>query len=142
MQTYMNLTNFLATFVAIAVIDIFGRKQLLMYGGVGMTIAMLGMGFIPDPTENPDATTSTNGAIFVILAIFYIASFAASWGPTVWTYEAEMYPLVHRSRCMAMATLTNWVGNYIIAQFSPVLLGMYGMSTFHIFAVFCVICVL
>merc|ERR1711908_106316 len=55
----------------------------------------------------------------------------------VWVYCAEIFPLKHRSRCVGLTTMSNWVGNYSIAQFTPMLLEAVGFGTFFLFALAC-----
>lgn len=40
---------------------------------------------------------------------------------------------------MAIATTANWVGNYIIAQATPVMFGLFGFGTFYVFGGFCIL---
>eukprot|EP00933_Yihiella_yeosuensis_P081770 TRINITY_DN95453_c0_g1_i1.p1 TRINITY_DN95453_c0_g1~~TRINITY_DN95453_c0_g1_i1.p1 ORF type:complete len:123 (+),score=24.31 TRINITY_DN95453_c0_g1_i1:127-495(+) len=48
-----------------------------------------------------------------------------------------MFPLKYRARCMGLTTMANWVGNYIVAQFTPVLLEAFGFGTFLLFGICC-----
>eukprot|EP00929_Paragymnodinium_shiwhaense_P040083 TRINITY_DN20957_c0_g1_i3.p1 TRINITY_DN20957_c0_g1~~TRINITY_DN20957_c0_g1_i3.p1 ORF type:complete len:109 (-),score=13.79 TRINITY_DN20957_c0_g1_i3:31-357(-) len=43
----------------------------------------------------------------------------------------------HRSTAVALVTCTNWVGNYIIAFITPVLMDAIHFNTFFVFAAFC-----
>jgi SP family sugar:H+ symporter-like MFS transporter len=62
-----------------------------------------------DPLSTPAA-----GAVLVTFSCLAIAAFATTWGPLVWAVVAEMYPSQYRSRCMAIATATNWLFNFLI----------------------------
>jgi len=50
------------------------------------------------------------GSIF-----FYIACFAISLGPIFWLLISEIYPLKIRGLAMSMATLSNWLFNWLVA---------------------------
>ena len=50
------------------------------------------------------------GSIF-----FYIACFAISLGPIFWLIIAEIYPLKIRGLAMSIATLSNWLFNWLVA---------------------------
>lgn len=45
------------------------------------------------------------GAIFIYL---YVLSFASTWGPVVWVYQSEIFPLRVRGKAVGLATLSNW----------------------------------
>eukprot|EP00415_Alexandrium_ostenfeldii_P000590 UN0590 len=45
-----------------------------------------------------------------------------------------MFPLRSRSRCVGLTTMSNWVGVYIVSQFTPVLLDALGFGTFLLFS--------
>lgn len=63
----------------------------------------------------------------------FIFNFGYGWGPVVWTYCAEMFPLKYRTKAVGATTDANWVGNIFIAFAPPLLLGTIGFSTFWIF---------
>merc|ERR1719253_1795272 len=74
---------------------------------------------------------------FVAAMLVFITAFAFGWGPVAWVYCAEIFPLRLRSMALGVTTCTCWVGNYIIAHFTPVLLELFHFWTFILFAVFC-----
>mmetsp|Transcript_10766 Transcript_10766/g.20061 ORF Transcript_10766/g.20061 Transcript_10766/m.20061 type:complete len:501 (+) Transcript_10766:81-1583(+) len=142
-QTINAGVNFVATFPALLLADRVGRKGLLVCGAVGMLVTCLALGGYGNAggvTRSPtgDLTpTSGNGQVVVMLAVFiFVVNFAYSWGPIVWVYNAEIYPLKYRSKCIGCTTTANWVGNYIIAQFTPILLDKIGFFTFYVFGFF------
>lgn len=146
LQTCSNTVNFFSTFAAILFVDKIGRKSLLLYGALGMFVTCMLMGSLGTAyftKEQNGALTSQSPAasVTVVVIMFtFILSFACSWGPVVWVYCAEMFPLRLRSRLMGMATMANWVGNYVIAQFTPVFFDRIGFATFFIFAGFSLTC--
>jgi len=145
-QTLVSGVNFLATFPAIFIVDTYGRRCLLCFGAFGMLLACSVMGFIgvgakqADITGDIDSLGQSRSYIMVFTAFFFVVNFAYSWGPTVWVYTAEMFPLRHRARCMGVTTTANWVGNFCIAQFTPMLLERIGFTTFLLFGMFCAVC--
>lgn len=135
--------NFVATFPAIFCSDRLGRVRLLQVGAIAMFLACMAMGITgylcmarADDGEW-HSTSAAGSAVIVAMVLMFIASFAFSWGPVVWVYCAEIFPLKYRSRCMGLATMAMWSGNYCIAQFTPMLLERAGFMTFFIFAAFC-----
>jgi sugar porter (SP) family MFS transporter len=108
----IGLVNFLATFIAIAWIDRFGRRPLLFAGltGMGVSLFLVAVSFAFF-TEAPEGATSvTPGSILTLVALVaFIASFAFSMGPVVWTIISEIYPNRVRGRAIAVATAFNWL---------------------------------
>lgn len=141
-QTISNLVNFLATFPALMFADRYGRCSLLRWSASGMLFACICIGVVSNmilvTTEDGSyASTSIVGSYIVVaLVLFFVVNFAYGWGPIVWVYNSEIFPLRWRSRCVATATCTNWIGNYLIAQCTPILLGKIGFMTFYIFGAF------
>jgi len=138
LQTAMTLVNFLSTFPALHLADRCGRTQLLQWSATGMTLACVGMGSLGHFYEDQDGGASQMLAFGIVTMIFmFVANFAYGWGPMVWVYNSEIFPLRHRSRAMAVATCSSWMGNFIIGQSTPILLGLFGFKTFYIFGMFC-----
>lgn len=126
----VGIVNFLFTIVAIWLVDIKGRKTLLLWGAAGMTItlAFLAITF----------TFSVISGIWVLIAILaYIAFFAASLAPVMWVVTSEMFPTKYRGAAMSFSTAVSWVCTLIVVQFFPwILNNLGGMISFAIFAGF------
>ena len=41
--------------------------------------------------------------------VSFIACFASTWGPAVWVYCAEIFPLRHRARCVGVCTMSHGI---------------------------------
>ncbi|OLP99696.1 putative glucose transporter rco-3 [Symbiodinium microadriaticum] len=141
-QTCTSLVNFLATFPALLLADVCGRRSLLWWSALGMmvastSIAAFGHAATARPENNTDVGAGKYGSYVVVsMVFFFVANFAYGWGPIVWVYSSEMFPLRYRSQCMAAGVCASWIANYAIAQGTPVLLGKLGFFTFYFFAVF------
>jgi len=141
MQWATCMVNFLSTFPALFLIDKYGRRALLMWSSIGMTISCLTMGTFGYMMQS-DVKSGEPIPEFVKMGIvasifLFVVNFAYGWGPVVWVYCAEIFPLRHRARCVALCAMANWIGNFIIAQCSPFLLDRLQFLTFYVFAVFC-----
>jgi sugar porter (SP) family MFS transporter len=136
--------NVLATFIAVAWVDRFGRRPLLLTGLVGMTVSLAAVGASFAALEKrPEggATSTTVGGIVTVLAlVVFIASFAFSMGPIVWTLISEIYPNRVRGRAISVATAVNWLAAFLVAQFFLSVVDAIGESTtFFVFAALCVV---
>jgi len=148
--TINNFVNFLSTFPAVMLADHAGRRSLMLWSSVGMTLAcslmgLMGLLFVTkseNPEEGGEAWEVSNhgaGWVIAISAFFFVFNFAFGFGPIVWVYCAEIFPLRYRARCIGVTTVANWIGNFLIAQFTPMLLEYIQFSTFFVFGFFCFI---
>jgi len=139
----VGVVNVLATLIAIAWVDKFGRKPLLFAGLIGMTVGLVAIAaafaFL-DRHPTTGGGPSVTGIVTLIAMIVYIASFAFSLGPVVWTLIAEIFPNRIRGKAMAVCTAFNWGAAFIVsATFLSIMNAIGESTTFLIFAVLCVI---
>lgn len=134
--------NVAATFIAVAFIDRLGRRKLLLAGLVGMALSLVVVGaafeFITRATAGHPVATSTAGIVTLVALVIFIACFAFSMGPVVWTVINEIFPGHIRGRAVAVATAVNWASAFIVSQVFLSLINVIGDSfTFWLFASFC-----
>lgn len=67
--------------------------------------------------NNPQATPAP-GNVLIVFSCLFIAAFATTWGPIVWAVVGEMYPSRYRAPCMALATASNWLWNFLMSFFT------------------------
>ena len=138
--------NVLATFIAVAYVDRFGRRPLLLAGLVGMTASLVTVGccfHFMDGADTSGAGTggpTTAGIVTLVALVVFIASFAFSLGPVVWTVINEIFPTRVRGRAVAFATAVNWGAAFLVSQFFLTLIDDLGTSgTFFLFAAVAVV---
>jgi sugar porter (SP) family MFS transporter len=137
--------NVLSTFIAIAFIDKVGRRLLLLVGliGMGVSLAVVGAAFhfiAPASGAVAGSGPTPAGIVTVIALVVFIASFAFSLGPVVWTVINEIFPAQIRGRGVALATAVNWGSAFLVSQFFLSLVDRLGSAlTFWLLAVFCVL---
>lgn len=132
------LTNVLATFIAIALVDRWGRKPILKLGFSGMAICMGILGYmfhsgISNPTEQYAA---------VIVLLIFIVGFAMSAGPLIWVLCSEIQPLAGRDFGVTCSTMANWIANMIIGATFLTLIDTIGSpNTFWLYGVMNIVCI-
>ena len=135
--------NVLATFIAIAFVDGWGRRKLLLTGliGMGVSLTVVGVAFRFIKPAHAGATAPTSAGIVTVVALVaFIVSFACSMGPVVWTVINEIFPGRIRGRAVAVATAVNWGAAFVVSQGFLSLVDAIGNSyTFLLFALFCAI---
>jgi len=130
-QVTIGLVNVVFTFVAIFSIDKWGRKPLLYLGVGGAVISLVVIGVL-------FALGITSGPWILVAILAFIACFAFSFGPVCWVVVGEIFPNAIRGKAMALATLSLWIGNFLVGQLTPVMFNNLGSSgTFWLFALCC-----
>lgn len=103
------------TLVALATVDHWGRRPLLVTGGVIMAASMTLLGFL----FNGHAV----GLWALLTVVVYIAGFSLSWGPVVWVLLAEIFPNSIKAKAMAIAVAAQWIANLFVSWSFKVLDG-------------------
>jgi len=120
---------FAASWVAVFTIERFGRRTLMLFGAVGMSISMAVLA-IADSFEN-----SQGGIAAVVFLFVFNTFFAIGWLGMTWLYPAEIVPLRIRAPANALSTSGNWAFNFMVVMITPVAFSSIGYKTYIIFAV-------
>lgn len=117
--------NVASTVPGMYAIDKWGRRPMLLYGAIGMSISQL----IVAVCGTLSTGQHDNGEIFiknlggqqaaVAFVCIYISIFAATWGPLVWVVTGEIFPLKTRAKSLSITTATNWLLNWALAYSTP-----------------------
>ncbi|CAE6489073.1 unnamed protein product [Rhizoctonia solani] len=120
-QIILGAVNFGCTFLGLYVMERFGRRVPLMVGGVWQAIWLFifaAAGTARDPTlpENQNI-----GKLMIVSACLFILGYASTWAPGIWILIGETFPTRTRAKQGALATASNWVWNFLIAFFTPLI---------------------
>ncbi|KAI9680152.1 MAG: High-affinity glucose transporter rgt2 [Trizodia sp. TS-e1964] len=138
-----NVVNVISTFPGLYMVEAWGRRRLLMFGAIGMSVCQFIVAI--DGTVKPQDGGSAGKAVIAFVCI-YIFFFACSWGPVAWVVTGEIFPLKVRAKSLSMTTATNWLLNWAIAYSTPYLTdpgpgnANLGAKVFFIWGSFCVVC--
>jgi MFS transporter, SP family, arabinose:H+ symporter len=120
-------TNLVATLIAMAFIDRFGRKPLLLIGGIGMAFCLFGVAGV--------FYTHQHQSMLLWFLVGFIAFFAMSQGAVIWVYLSEIFPTRVRARGQALGSSAHWIMNAIISGVFPILAKTSGAYPFAFFGV-------
>lgn len=144
------IINVVMTLPAILYLDKIGRRPALIFGSFFMMIWLFISGSLqavyghPNDFTNPrldqitwvvQGNKSASSAI-VACSYLFVATFATTWGPTSWTYPAEIFPSKVRAKAVSLATASNWFWNMVLAFAVPPLLWNINWKMYMIFATF------
>lgn len=127
----VGLVNVLATFIAIGLVDRWGRKPTLKLGFLVMAIGMGTLGTM----MNIGMDTPTAQYFAILMLLMFIVGFAMSAGPLIWVLCSEIQPLKGRDFGITCSTTVNWIANMIVgATFLTMLNTLGSAHTFWIYA--------
>ncbi|HET9872730.1 MAG TPA: sugar porter family MFS transporter [Propionibacteriaceae bacterium] len=137
-----SVINIGTTLIAIATIDKFGRKPLLVIGSAGMTVTLATMAVIFGTARVVDGNPVLEGAqgpIALIAANLFVVAFGMSWGPVTWVLLGEMFPNRMRAAALSLAAGGQWVANWIITVTFPGLKDVSLALAYGLYAMFALI---
>jgi MFS transporter, SP family, xylose:H+ symportor len=112
------------TLVALVTVDRWGRKPLLVAGGVIMAASMFALGLLFDK--------GVENIWPLVAAVTYIAGFSLSWGPVTWVMLAEIFPNSIKGKAMAIAVAAQWIANLFVSWSFKILDGSSALNAmFH-----------
>ncbi len=107
----VGLVNVLATFIAIGLVDLWGRKPTLKLGFAVMAIGMGALSYMMGHSH----MTGFEQYFAIAMLLMFIIGFAMSAGPLIWVLCSEIQPLKGRDFGITLSTATNWIANMIIS---------------------------
>ncbi|XAR66801.1 hypothetical protein NMG60_11013140 [Bertholletia excelsa] len=124
-----------STVVSIATVDRWGRRALLIGGGIQMIICQVVVSIILGVKFGNDKELSKGFSILVVVVIcLFVAAFGWSWGPLGWTVPSEVFPLETRSAGQSITVAVNLLFTFIIGQCFLSLLCAFKFGIFLFFA--------
>lgn len=138
----VGLINVLATFIAISVVDKWGRRPILFTGYAIMAASMAALALMMSKVSAGGTVSATHYLSLVMLALFIIG-FAMSAGPLAWVLCSEIQPLRGRDFGVTVSTATNWVVNMILTvSFLSLIAALGQANTFWFYAALNLICII
>ncbi|MCA5006313.1 sugar porter family MFS transporter [Sphingobacterium bovistauri] len=125
-------TNVLFTLLGMSIIDMVGRKKLLLWGAIGMFIFLM-------LTAYGLKGEASSYLLFYIIG--FIACFALSQGAVIWVFLAEIFPNEVRAQGSSLGSTTHWVFAALISWIFPIIVEGNAQGGFYIFLLYAVMVV-
>lgn len=128
----IGVTNLVFTLIGLALIDNFGRKQLMYIGSFGyiVSLSLVAMAFF----------LGWQGMAVPVFLFIFIAAHAIGQGTVIWVFISEIFPNHLRASGQALGSSTHWVLAAVIPSFIPILFAQVGAG--FVFAFFAFMMVL
>ena len=124
----IGVTNLVFTLIGMRLIDVLGRKQLMLIGSLGYIISLTMVAF---------AFYSQLGSVVLLLSIMlFIASHAIGQGAVIWVFISEIFPNTVRANGQAFGTGIHWIFAALITLVGPIVIDIYKENPWPIFAFF------
>ena len=142
-QIILGTVNFVSTVFGLWLISVVSRRKCLMGGAAWMFVCFMVFASLgrfklthPDGTNDPAI-----GGAMIAFSCLFIAAFASTWGPLVWTVVSEMYPTKYRAVCIGIATCANWIFTFLIGFCTPFITASIGFAYGYVFAGCCFVAI-
>ena len=124
--------NFIATIIALPLVDKVGRRRLMLIGSSGLAIIYLFMSFA--------YANGILGLPVLMLVLAAIAIYALTLAPVTWVLLSEIFPNRIRGMAVSIGTFALWVACFILTYTFPLINA--GLGASGSFGLYCAICVL
>ncbi|PKX92235.1 sugar porter family MFS transporter [Aspergillus novofumigatus IBT 16806] len=119
-------------FFIIFVLDRVGRRRPMMFGAIGISIALICEAALNSQNVDGSRHGYSIGGVAFLFCVTII--FSLSFGPCSWVYMSEVMPMQIRGKGNAFATgIGNWAVATLWAQVSPIALGKLGWKFYFVF---------
>ncbi|MBU3182777.1 sugar porter family MFS transporter [Clostridium psychrophilum] len=114
-------TNMVLTIVSMGMVDRIGRKKLLGFGALSMSICLL--------LVSISFYAHFSGLVVFIFILLSIAAYAVSLAPVTWVVISEIFPTQLRGRAMSICTVLLWLSDFLLTETFPILTQGIGVAT-------------
>merc|ERR1712072_1403142 len=130
---------FMASLIALPLIERSGRRNLMLFGAFGMMASMAILAGSTStgetlPNGAPQLST-TYGVVATVFLFGFNTFFAIGWLGMTWLYPAEVTNLRIRIQANALSTCSNWLSNFLIVMITPPAFANLKWRTYTMFAV-------
>ena len=124
----IGLVNLIFTLIGMRLIDILGRKQLMLIGSVGyiLSLGMVAWAFF----------AHAGSIILLVSILLFIASHAIGQGAVIWVFISEIFPNSVRAKGQSFGTGIHWIFAALITLAGPVVIDVFKVNPWPIFAFF------
>jgi sugar porter (SP) family MFS transporter len=126
-------TFVLFTILAMAVIDLIGRKRIMLIGSIGYIVSLITIAFTF--LKYGSNFTGDGSMVILISLLVYVAAHAFGQGSVIWVFISEIFPNRIRARGQALGSFTHWAMAAAISWTFPMIAEISGGYTFLFYAI-------
>jgi sugar porter (SP) family MFS transporter len=124
----IGVTNMICTLLGLYLIDLVGRRVLMIIGSIGyiISLSMVAMAFF----------LGWQGMAVPIFLFIFIGAHAIGQGTVIWVFISEIFPNHLRAKGQSFGSSTHWIMAAMITIFMPPMLSSANNPGF-VFVIFC-----
>ena len=122
----VGFTMLVFTILAMAVIDHFGRRNLMIAGSLGYIAGLSGAAWA--------FYAKVDGPLLLLSLLVFIAAHGFGQGAVIWVFISEIFPNRVRARGQALGSFTHWAMNAGISWTFPMIAAAAGWMAFAFYA--------
>jgi sugar porter (SP) family MFS transporter len=148
----VGFTMLVFTMAALAIIDHFGRRRLMIWGSLGYIVSLGTVAWafftygdvftkvtkaLETHQEVPAdvaAAVGTGGTVVLVSLLVYVAAHGFGQGAVIWVFISEIFPNRVRARGQALGSFTHWAMNAAISWTFPMIAAAAGWMAFGFYA--------
>ena len=122
--------NLIFTFLAMRMVDSWGRRKLMLLGSIGLAVIyfLLGSSYFFE----------VKGLAILVLVMVAIATYSMTLAPITWVVLSEIFPNSIRGTAMAIATTALWIACFVLTYTFPILNNiLHASGTFWLYGIIC-----
>jgi sugar porter (SP) family MFS transporter len=130
----IGVTNLIFTLAGMKLIDVLGRRQLMIIGSIGyiLSLGMVALAFF----------NNLGPVVLMVSILVFIASHAIGQGAVIWVFISEIFPNNVRANGQSFGTGIHWIFAALITLAGPVVIDLFKVNPWPIFAFFAFMMVL
>lgn len=107
--------NALSTVLAVALIDSYGRRPLIVAGAGSMLLSQVALtGFLIGKESTTGTTTDVLNWLCIAMVLVFVTGFEVGLGAIPWMIGSDLFPDKPRATAMSFGALCNWIANLIV----------------------------
>lgn len=111
----------------------YGRKALLVWGGLGQALPMFYIAGYRNIRQNDPNNIDGASYVAILMIYLYVTFYSFGWSVAPWPAMSESVPNQLRSLTMAVGLMSNWAFNFMITKITPILLVKIKWGTYLLF---------
>jgi len=126
------IVNLAFTFVAIRVVDSWGRRPMMLLGSGGLMVTYLILGAC--------YYFELKGLVVLVVVVTAIACYAMTLAPITWVLLSEIFPNRIRGAAMSLCVSALWIASFALTvTFKPINSALGAAGTFWLYGFVCLV---
>ena len=88
------------TLISLSIVDLVGRRILLLIGSIGMAFSLLALSAAFDQSSKSENMTPTQTVVALVAVSGTVAFYSLGFGPVTWLVVSELFPDEIRGRTL------------------------------------------